>query len=99
MKQSLRHIIRLCLLILLALPLSGRAQQASRITGVVRSNRGEALVGVAVRLVGTTQGTLTDGEGKFGITAHMGDVLLFTSVGMQPKRVKIQSERLTMTLE
>ena len=99
MKQSLRHIIRLCLLFLLALPLSALAQQASRITGIVRSSRGEALVGVTVRLVGTTQGTLTDNEGKFGITARMGDVLLFTSVGMQARKVKITSERLTIILE
>ena len=54
MKQSLRYIIRLGLLLLLALPLSALAQQASLITGSVRSSRGEALIGASVRLVGTT---------------------------------------------
>ena len=99
MKQSLRYIIRLGLLLLLALPLSALAQQASLITGSVRSSRGEALIGASVRLVGITQGTLTDSVGKFTITARIGDTLLVSSVGMQAKKVKINSTRLTITLE
>ena len=99
MKQSLRYIIRLGFLLLLALPFSALAQQASQITGSVRSSRGEALIGASVRLVGTTQGTLTDSVGKFSLTARIGDTLLVTSVGMQAKKVKIHSTRLTITLE
>ena len=99
MKQSFRHIIRLCLLLLLALPLEALAQQGGQVTGIVRSSRGEAVIGASVRLVGTAQGTLTDSLGRFTITARIGDTLLLTSVGMQAKRVKIQSARLTITLE
>ena len=99
MKQSLRYIIRLGFLLLLALPFSALAQQASQITGSVRSSRGEALIGASVRLVGTTQGTLTDSVGKFSLTARIGDTLLVTSVGMQAKKVKIHSARLTIILE
>ena len=86
MKQSLRYIIRLGFLLLLALPFSALAQQASLITGSVRSSRGEALIGASVRLVGTTQGTLTDSVGKFTITARIGDTLLVSSVGMQARK-------------
>ena len=99
MKQSFRHIIRLCLLLLPALPLEALAQQGGQITGIVRSSRGEAVIGASVRLVGTAQGTLTDSLGRFTITARIGDTLLLTSVGMQAKKVKIQSARLTITLE
>ena len=99
MKQSFRHIIRLCLLLLLALPLEALAQQGGQITGIVRSSRGEVVIGASVRLVGTAQGTLTDSLGRFTITARIGDTLLLTSVGMQAKKVKIQSARLTITLE
>ena len=99
MKQSFRHIIRLCLLLLLTLPLEALAQQGGQITGIVRSSRGEAVIGASVRLVGTAQGTLTDSLGRFTITARIGDTLLLTSVGMQAKKVKIQSARLTITLE
>ena len=60
---------------------------------------GEALIGASVRLVGTTQGTLTDSVGKFTITARIGDTLLVSSVGMQAKKVKIHSTRLTIILE
>ena len=49
--------------------------------------------------MGTTQGTLTDSVGKFSLTARIGDTLLVSSVGMQAKKVKIHSTRLTIILE
>ena len=76
MKQSFRHIIRLCLLLLLALPLEAFAQQGGQITGIVRSSRGEAVIGASVRLVGTAQGTLTDSLGRFTITLEEDNKLI-----------------------
>ena len=42
-------------------------QNSTRITGVVKDAYGEPVIGANVKVVGTTQGTITDFEGKFSI--------------------------------
>ena len=39
-------------------------QNSTRITGVVKDAYGEPVIGANVKVVGTTQGTITDFEGK-----------------------------------
>lgn len=56
--------------------------QKSLVTGVVTDQEtGEALPGVNVLIKGTSQGTVTDFEGKFTLEAAGTDVLVFTFVG------------------
>ena len=42
-------------------------QNSTRITGVVKDAYGEPVIGANVKVVGTTQGTITDCEGKLSI--------------------------------
>ena len=54
------------------------------ITGTVVDETGATLIGVTVRLKGTTQGTVTDINGKFGINVSKPtDVLIFSSIGYE----------------
>ncbi|MGG6231053.1 SusC/RagA family TonB-linked outer membrane protein [Tenacibaculum sp. SDUM215027] len=56
--------------------------QEKKITGVVSDSAGP-LPGVNVILKGTTIGTETDFDGKYSLKAKIGDVLVFSFVGMQ----------------
>ncbi len=65
--------------------LHGQANDASpRISGTVTSANGEILQGVSVILVGTTQGTITDLNGRYEISMAPGSYTIgFSFVGYQ----------------
>ena len=70
--------------------LNDQSSKKIKVIGVVTDSKtGEPIVGAAVRLKGTTSGSLTDIEGNFEIQAHPGDVLLISSVGYTSKEVRV----------
>lgn len=80
-----------CLLILFILNiLSASAQQTGRIVGKVTDKKtGETLIGLTVKVAGTTKGVSTDVEGRYnigGLTAGR-YALVFSYVGYQAKKV------------
>ncbi|WP_242921236.1 SusC/RagA family TonB-linked outer membrane protein [Pontibacter liquoris] len=98
--------IRLLLFVLLWLGLlSGHeiyARQAGTVSGrVVSADDNQPLVGVSVGLKGTAQGTATDAEGRFRLTASSGSVLLVSYIGFTSQEVKVPSgaQELTITLQ
>ena len=56
--------------------------QTKVISGTVSDESG-ALPGVSVVIKGTTKGTQTDFDGKYSLSANVGDVLVFSFVGME----------------
>ena len=73
-------------LLLLALPVWAGAQQ---VTGVVQDVTGEPMIGVSVVIYGTTQGTITDYEGRFNVPAKATDQLVFSYIGYKTQYVKV----------
>lgn len=74
------------------------AQQ--RITGTVRDGSGAPLAGVTVTIKGTSQGTITDIDGTYSITAQQGQELEFSMIGMDAQTVTVGTQTnidLTMT--
>lgn len=59
--------------------------QSRVISGTVTDETGTTLPGVSVVIKGTRTGTATDNNGQFRINAKTGDVLVFTSTGIEPK--------------
>ncbi len=57
--------------------------QQKQISGTVTDQDGLPLPGVSVLVVGTTQGTQTDFDGKYAITANQGEVLRFSYIGQK----------------
>ena len=56
--------------------------QGKQITGVIKDATGEPMIGVNVLVKGTTNGTITDFDGKFAISdVKNSDVLTITYVG------------------
>ncbi|HTJ12109.1 MAG TPA: SusC/RagA family TonB-linked outer membrane protein [Dinghuibacter sp.] len=63
------------------------------VTGTVVSQQGGPLAGVSVTIAGTNRGTVTDAGGAFSITAETGDVIEFSFVGYETKRVTVGDSR------
>lgn len=63
------------------------------IRGVVKDEHKDPLPGVNVILKGTAQGTSTDADGRFELTADFDkhDVILFSFIGYEPKEYDIKS--------
>lgn len=63
------------------------------IKGTVIDSNGEPLIGVSVKVVGTSVGTATDFDGRYTINIpRVGSVLEFTYVGYTSKKVTVGSE-------
>lgn len=84
--------------VFLFFPLLFFAQQT--VSGKITDNVTKApLLGVNVVVKGTTNGSISDFDGLYEIrNVNMGDVLLFTSIGYNPKEVKVTSSTLNVEM-
>jgi TonB-linked SusC/RagA family outer membrane protein len=63
------------------------------VSGVVTdANTGEVLPGVSIMIKGTTRGTITDGDGKYSISAGEEDILVFNFIGYLEEEVPVGSQ-------
>lgn len=63
-------------------------QPVHRVSGVVTDERGEPIIGANVVVAGTTNGTITDMDGKFSLEVSPDSELLVSYIGYIQKRVK-----------
>jgi TonB-linked SusC/RagA family outer membrane protein len=66
-------------------------QQTKKVTGTVSDSK-EPIIGVTVRVVGTSVATVTDLDGNYSIEAPAGSTLEFSYIGYATKRIKIGAE-------
>ncbi len=64
--------------------------QQTKISGIITDKNGESLPGVTVFVEGTERGTQTDFDGKYTIDAKVGDVLVFSYLGMKTQRITVK---------
>lgn len=87
------------ILLLMALIFSGIiSAQEVKVSGVVRDDTNGPLPGTSVLVQGTTKGTSTDVDGKYTISAKMGDLLQFSYVGLETKTIKVSSTTINVSL-
>ena len=73
-------------MMLLCMMMAVTALAQSAISGtVISAQDGEPVIGAAVKVKGSTQGVVTNLEGKFTINTEAGQTLVFSYVGMQTK--------------
>lgn len=65
------------------------AQTDNIIKGQVKDPKGEGLFGVTVRIDGSTNGSVTDLDGNFSVSAKKGDVLIFSMISMETQRFTV----------
>lgn len=88
----------LTLLFGLLLPIGAYAQQGS-VKGTVKDQTGEPVIGANVLVKGTTNGVITDTQGKFVLSAAKGDVLVVSFVGYTPQEVTVTGRELMVVLK
>ena len=68
------------------------AQQANGITGTVVDENGEPVIGASVVVKGTTNGTITDFDGKFQLSDASG-TLVVSYIGYQTQEIAINGKK------
>ena len=77
----------LLLLAVLCMPLLVFAQKSITVNGIVKDATGEPVTGANVIVKGTTNGTVTDLDGKFVLTASKGEILTISFIGYKVEEV------------
>ena len=65
------------------------SRQGRRITGVVKDSSGEPVIGANVVEKGTTNGTVTDIDGRFSLDVLAHNILEISYIGYTPQELKI----------
>ena len=63
----------------------------TQVRGTVVDDAGEPVIGATVQIKGTTQGTVTDIDGNFNLSAPAGGTLVISYVGMQTQEVPVSA--------
>jgi iron complex outermembrane receptor protein len=97
--NSLKFIV----LFLVLVPAVGHAQLNGSyiISGIVKDDHGEPLVGTTVSIKGTTNKTFSDSTGKFSLTtsAKLPYTLIFTAIGFQPQEFYIKNANSSVNIQ
>lgn len=62
----------------------GVNQEKKKVTGVIKDEAGEPLIGATVSLKNSTDGTISDIDGRFSIDATLGQILVVSYIGYKP---------------
>jgi iron complex outermembrane recepter protein len=68
------------------------------VTGIVKGKAGETLAGVNVLIRGTKRGVVTNAKGEFSINTNVGDVLVFSSVGLSSVEIPVTETTSTLNI-
>ncbi|HEY9048973.1 MAG TPA: carboxypeptidase-like regulatory domain-containing protein, partial [Ohtaekwangia sp.] len=69
-----------------------RLQQGRQVTGLVTNDKNEPIPGVSILQRGTSNGTMTDAEGKYILTVSDTAVLIFTAIGFIREDVAVGNQ-------
>ena len=84
--KSFKFIASFCLLLFISVV----ALAQVTVNGVVKDNAGEPLIGVTILEKGTTNGTVTDVDGKYALSASSGNaVLIFSYIGYTEQEISL----------
>ncbi|MGL5272972.1 MAG: TonB-dependent receptor plug domain-containing protein, partial [Phocaeicola sp.] len=72
---------------IMIVPASKSTAKQQKITGTVKDENGEALIGVNVKVKGGSAGTITNIDGEFFLQAAKGEMLEFSYIGYAIKQV------------
>ena len=71
----------------------------SAVTGQVKDQTGEPLIGVSILEQGTNNGTVTDIDGNFRLNVAQGKTLNISYIGYKTQAVRVSGSRLNVVLE
>ena len=69
------------------------AQQANKVTGIVKDTNGEPIIGANVIVKGQSTGTITDIDGRFVLDTPKDAILQITYIGYVSQEVKVSGKK------
>ena len=72
--------------------------QTRTVTGTVVDNQGEPLAGVNIVEKGTSNGTMTDIDGKYSLSVATGKTLVFSFIGYTSQEVVASNSKINVTM-
>lgn len=88
-----RHTGKYLLLAIVGMLLSLHAfAQSLTVKGTIIDKNGEAIIGANVLVKGTTNGTITDFDGKFTLEAKQGDILAISFIGYKNQELPASTD-------
>ena len=100
MKQVNLRIYQTILTLLVGLFLSaGAYAQQISVRGIVKDQMGEPVIGANVLVKGTSNGVITDIDGKFALSAGKNDILIISFVGFMSQEIPVTGKDLMVTLK
>ena len=84
MKKAMKNVVMLLATVLFALDVSAQ----TTISGHVKDDTGEYIIGASVIVKGTQNGTVTDFDGRFQLKCEPGVTLVISFIGFTPQEVK-----------
>jgi len=89
MRRDYLFKVFLTLLAVLSLSVEGFSQQIT-VNGVVQDTQGEPIIGANILVKGTSNGTITDLDGNFQLTADADALLVISFIGYQTQELPAQ---------
>ncbi len=96
MKRTLHTILLTAMTVVLAFPAFA---QVLEVSGTVKDENKNPLIGATILIKGTTTGTVSDTDGTFTIKAQKGDLLAIQFIGYDIPEIEIKEPTLTIELK
>ncbi|MEG1866841.1 MAG: TonB-dependent receptor [Bacteroides sp.] len=74
-------------------------QKKINVKGLVKDQNGEALIGVSIKVLNSTSGTITNLDGNFSIDAPKGSTLEFSFIGYKKVLMKVDGGVMNVTMK
>ena len=71
---------------------AGQQQQKKTITGTILDEKGESVIGANITIKGSSNGTITDIDGSFSLSAAAGDILQISYIGYISQEIAVGSK-------
>ncbi len=71
----------------------------AQVSGVVSDDSNQPLPGVSIVIKNTSTGVTSDFDGKYNISAAVGDILVFSYVGFDTQEIKVTGSKLNVTMK
>ena len=98
MRKHFMFKVLLTLVVGLFLSVGAFAQQIA-VKGIVKDTAGEPVIGANVLVKGTTNGTITDFDGNFQLSANKGDIIVISFIGFTSQELPATAELMNVVLK
>ena len=89
------HLVLLCLTLMIALP---ALAQEIQVKGRVIDEKGEAVIGAAVKVKESTKGALTDLDGNFTVSAPRKGHIIISFMGFKSQTIDLSTSKLPLKI-